>query len=138
MTNRAANEVPNQRLWAGGLLVAFGVVVAANYVVAVVRGMETSSLDLAFAVLLLVATGGAARGLRAGWKWAWLGGLAISLGGLFFVAPVVGTILLGGGTEPVGTGWDIVYFPLMTVLLVTVIVILVRGGGRTGRTAGDG
>ena len=44
--------------------------------------------------------------------------------GLFFVLPVTGTILLGGSIEPVGTGWDIVFFPLTTTVLVALVAAL--------------
>lgn len=133
MTTSAPHDISRSRTWASGLLLAYGVVFAANWVVAVVRGTSAGPIDLAFSALVLVVTVGAAWGLRRGAKWAWLTAVAVSLGALFFIAPVVGTILLGGGTEPVGTGWDVVYFPLMTGLLISIVVLLARDRGRAGR-----
>ena len=121
---------------AGGLLVTFSIVVAANWVLAVVRGVGTGPLDVAFVAAVVLVAGAAAWGLGRGRAWARPLAYAISLGALFFIAPVVGTILLGGGTDPVGTGWDVVYFPLMTVLLLAVLVLLVRS--RVGRGAERG
>jgi len=63
-------------------------------------------------------------GLMRRSRWAWWAALGLALSGLFFVLPVTGTILLGGPTDPVGTGWDVVFFPLTTVVLISLLVVL--------------
>jgi Na+-driven multidrug efflux pump len=69
-------------------------------------------------------TGLVARGLWRGTYWAWWSSLALAAAGLFFVLPLAGTILLGGPTEPVGTGWDVVFFPLTAAVLVALLIAL--------------
>lgn len=119
-------------LWASRLLVFFGVIVAVNGAVALVRGVTVGIADTAFAVVMLIVTVVGAQGLRRGARWAWFGTILLALGGLFFIAPVVGTIALGGGLDPVGTGWDFVYFPLMTVTLLSILLLLRAAGSPAG------
>jgi hypothetical protein len=45
---------------------------------------------------------------------------------LFFVAPLTGTMLLGGGVDPVGTGWDVVFFPMVTLIHLALLGLLAR------------
>ena len=124
MSTSDSTPPPGATLWASRLVMLFGVIVAVNWVAAVVLGLGATGTDLAFSLLLLVAVGISGRGLRKLERWAWFSTCALSVGGLFFVAPVTGTILLGGGTAPVGTGWDVVFFPLITVVLLAVIALL--------------
>lgn len=108
---------------AGWLVVGFGGLVAVNVAVAA-AGAGATGTDLSFAVLLLLVAAVTARSLRRGTRWAWWISLALACVGLFFVLPVTGTILLGGSMEPVGTGWDVVFFPLTTLVLVALLALL--------------
>jgi energy-coupling factor transporter transmembrane protein EcfT len=108
---------------AGWLLVVFAVLVLANTAVSASRSGATGA-DWSFAVLLVVVAGAAARSLWLGVRWAWWTSFALAFVGLFFVLPVTGTILLGTSMEPVGTGWDVVFFPLTTAVLVALLVAL--------------
>lgn len=119
-------------LWASRLLVFFGATVALNEVIALVRGAAAGMVDSVFAVSLLIVTGVGSLGLRRGARWAWYTTIVLALGGLFLIAPVLGTILLGGGLAPVGTGWDVVYFPLMTVTLLAILLLLRAAGSPAG------
>ncbi len=135
MTSRARHGLPPSLTWSGALLVAFACVVGTNEVVGLLRGVTPGPVNVAFALALLALTAAVASGLRRRRRWAWLLALSIAVVGLFLVAPVLATILLGGGLEPVGTGWDVVYFPLIGGLLLTVLALLrsaraeVRAGG---------
>lgn len=108
---------------ASWLLVAFAGLVLANTGVSAVRGDATGA-DWSFALLLVVVAAVTARSLWLGSGWAWWVSIALAFVGLFFVLPVTGTILLGGSLEPVGTGWDIVFFPLTTAVLVALLAAL--------------
>ena len=108
---------------AAWLLVAFAGLILANTGVSAVRA-EATGADWSFAVLLVVVAAVAARSLWVGFRWAWWLALGLAAVGLFFVLPVTGTILLGGSIEPVGTGWDIVFFPLTTTVLVALVAAL--------------
>lgn len=108
---------------AGWLLIVFAALVLANTAVAALTSSATGA-DWSFTLLLVVVAGAAARSLWSGLRWAWWIALALAFVGLFFMLPVTGTILLGGSTEPVGTGWDIVFFPLSTVVLVALVSAL--------------
>ncbi|HSH74654.1 MAG TPA: hypothetical protein VLA09_03030 [Longimicrobiales bacterium] len=120
---------------ASWLVFAFGFLMIANGTVAIVRGGATAG-DLVVAVLLLGAAALAGAGLRRSARWAWWAALALAALGLFFVLPVAGTILLGGSLEPVGTGWDVVFFPLTAVVLVALLTVLWMLHKRAA--AGDG
>lgn len=139
MPTSAEPERSPARIWTARLVVLFGLLVAANEAVAWARGREGAVTDVAFAVLLVAATVLMARGLRSAARWAWPAVLALAAVGLFFLAPITGTMLLGGGLDPVGTGWDVVFFPLATVVLLTILVLLRSiarraGGGRRPRS----
>jgi hypothetical protein len=108
---------------AGWLLIAWGGLVVANTAVSALTSGATGA-DWSFALLLVLVAAASARSLRHGLRWAWRTSLALALVGLFFLLPVTGTILLGGPTEPVGTGWDIVFFPLSTGVLASLLVAL--------------
>jgi hypothetical protein len=105
------------------LVLSFGTLVAANAALTAVRGSATVG-DLATGGALLVLAVLIAQGLRRGARWAWWASLALAGAGLFFVLPLAGTILLGGPTEPVGTGWDMVFFPLTAAILVALVIAL--------------
>jgi hypothetical protein len=105
------------------LLIVFAGLVFANTGVSALRAGATGA-DWSFALLLVMVAAVAARNLWVGMRWAWWLALGLAATGLFFVLPVTGTILFGGSTEPVGTGWDIVFFPLTTTVLVALIVAL--------------
>lgn len=108
---------------AGWLLIVFAGLVLANTGVSALRAAATGA-DWSFALLLVVVAAVAARSLWVGMRWAWWVALGLAAVGLFFVLPVTGTILFGGSTEPVGTGWDIVFFPLTTIVLATLVASL--------------
>ena len=122
--------------WAARLLVTFGALTVAHWFVASAHLIGQSVADLGFALLLGGLTVVVARGLLGGARWARWGAFALAGTGIFFVAPVAATILLGGGAEPIGTGWDVVYFPLALLLLTAVIAVLLapsRGGASPTR-----
>ena len=118
---------------AGGLVFAFWGLLAANTWVAALRVGVTGS-DVSFVLLVLAAAIAIVLGLIRRSPWAWWSALGLAVVGLFFVLPVVGTILLGGPSDPVGTGWDVVFFPLTTAVLIGLVVALwrLRGVGRSG------
>lgn len=118
------DAVPRSIVWASRLVVAFGVLTMVHWLVASFNRIGATAADLGFTVLLLVATAVCGHGMRRHARWAWFGALALAIGGLFFVAPIAGTILLGGSTEPIGTGWDVVFFPLVALILVVLIAML--------------
>jgi len=124
MGSRQATDAPRSVTWASRLVLLFGVVVVANWVVAVVRDVGVTGTDLSFAVLLLMVTGVLGYGLKRLARWAWFVSFILAVLGLFLVAPVVGTIVLGGGLEPIGTSWDVVFFPLVMVILIALLVVL--------------
>ncbi len=108
---------------AAWLLIVFAGLVLANTGVSTVRAVATGA-DWSFTLLLVVVVAVAARSLWIGMRWAWWLALGLAAAGLFFVLPVTVTILLGGSTEPVGTGWDIMFFPLTTAVLAALIAAL--------------
>ncbi|MEQ1854980.1 MAG: hypothetical protein ABL963_00840 [Longimicrobiales bacterium] len=108
---------------ASWLLVTFAGLVLAFTGVSALRSAATGA-DWSFAVLVVVVAATTARRLWLGTRWAWWLALAIALAGLFFVLPVTGAILLGGSTEPVGTGWDIALFPLTAAVLCALLATL--------------
>jgi hypothetical protein len=110
-------------LAAGLLLLAFALLVAINTAVSAVKGTATGG-DVSFVALLVVAAGVAGRSLHLGARWAWWISLALAAVGLFFLLPVTGTMLLGGSLEPVGTGWDAIFFPLATADLIALAALL--------------
>jgi hypothetical protein len=98
---------------------------AANTWVAAGR-VGVTGADVSFVALVLAAAITIVIGLIRRSPWAWWGALALAAVGLFFVLPVAGTILLGGPSDPVGTGWDVVFFPLTTAVLVALLGALWR------------
>ena len=127
---------PQAVAWASHLVVSFGVIMLVHFFVVSYTMAGVSAADFSFAVLLLVAAAVCGRGMRRRARWAWFGALALALGGLFFVAPIVMTILLGGGPDPVGTGWDVVFFPLVAAILVALLAML-RPAWRAMGTGAD-
>lgn len=119
----AATSVHTPGRSAPWLVLSFGTLVAANAALAAVRSSATAG-DLATGGALLALAALIARGLWRGARWAWWASLVLAAVGLFFVLPLVGTILLGGPAEPVGTGWDIVFFPLSAAVLTALVIAL--------------
>lgn len=111
------------RRLACGMVLGFWALLAANTWVAALRVGVTGS-DVSFVLLVLVAAVAIVLGLIRRSRWAWWSALALGAAGLFFVLPVAGTILLGGPADPVGTGWDVVFFPLTAAVLVVLLVAL--------------
>jgi hypothetical protein len=133
MTNVVRVDAPRAVVWSARLVEAFGVLMTLNWVVAaVVGGAGATRADLMFAAALLGATIWCGARLRARGRSGWIGAIVIAFGGLFFVAPVVGTIVLGGGASPVGTGWDVVFFPLSALVLLALLVVLHRARSDMG------
>jgi len=122
--------------WSAWLMLSFGALFGANAVMTAVRGVGTV-IDVAFAALLLTVAAWIAVGLGQEARWAKWAALALGGVGLFFVLPVAGTILLGGALDPVGTGWDVVYFPLTAIVLVALLTVLSfsRSAADDGRTS---
>jgi hypothetical protein len=113
------------RRWAGGLvLVSWGLLATNTWVAAVQIGITGS--DLSFVLLVLAAALAIVIGFIRRSPWAWWGALALAGVGLFFVLPVTAALLLGGARPPVGTGWDVVFFPATTGVLVGLLVVLWR------------
>lgn len=105
------------------LALALGTLAAASGALAAARdGPRTS--ELWFGIGVLVGAALVARGLSRGARWAWWLAFAGTLVGLFFVLPITGAVLFGGSLEPVGTGWDLVLFPLGAALLVALLLAL--------------
>jgi len=113
------------RRLAVGMVLLFWALVAANTWVAALRIGITGS-DVSFVMLLLVAALAIGLGLIRRSPLAWWCALGLALVGLFFVLPVVGTILLGGPANPVDTGWDVVLFPAMTAVSLVLVWALWR------------
>ena len=124
-------------LAAGVLLMTFAALVAINTAVTAAAGGATGA-DASFVALLVIVAAVAGRSLYRGARWAWWISLALALVGLFFVAPVTGTMLLGATLEPVGTGWDVVFFPLITVDLLALVAVLWRLRVRANSTLTQG
>ena len=118
----AERTARNTRL-AGGLVLVFWGLLAANTWVAAVR-MGVTGSDVSFVALVLAMAVAIALGLIRRARWAWWAAAALGATGLFFVLPVAGTIVLGGPTNPVGTGWDVVFFPLTAAVLVALMLVL--------------
>jgi len=125
---------PSARL-ASWLVVAFGALFALHSVIG--RGQAVTGSGLSFAAVVLLTTSLCGYGLRRRSLWAWWASLLLAGLGLFFVLPVVGAILLGTTTEPVGTGWDVIFFPLTTAILIALLALLVMARRQAG-TAGQG
>lgn len=106
---------------AGWLLMVFAALVLANTAISALTSGATGA-DWSFAVLLAMVAGASARSLWLGAAWAKWTAFALAFVGLFFVLPVTATIVLGGSTDPVGTGWDVVFFPLTTGVLIALLV----------------
>ena len=113
------------RQLACGLVLIFWGLLAMNTWIAAVRVGVTGS-DVSFVLLVLAAAIAIVIGLIRRSPWAWWGALALAVVALFFVLPVTGTQLLGGPSDPVGTGWDVVFFPVTTGVLVALLVLLWR------------
>jgi len=108
---------------AGGLVFVFWGLLATNTWVAA-SPLGVTGSDVSFVLLVLAAAIAMVLGLIRRSPWAWWATLGLAAVGLFFVVPVAGTILLGGSSEPVGTGWDVVFFPLTAAVLVALAVTL--------------
>jgi hypothetical protein len=119
----STERVARRRRLAVGLVIAFWGLIAANTWVAAVRVGVTGS-DLSFVALVLVAAVAIALGLVRRARWAWWAAVALAATGLFFVLPVAGTIVLGGPSDPVGTGWDVVFFPVTAAVLAALMIVL--------------
>lgn len=135
MTTQEPDELPLRIVWAGRLLKLFGLLVLAHFYVASFNQVGATLPDLAFALLLLVVAVVSQQGLRHRARWAWIVAFLLAVGSLFFAAPITGTILLGGGTEPIGTGWDLFFFPCLTVMMLALLALLARTWKETGREA---
>jgi hypothetical protein len=135
MTTKEPDELPPPIVWAGRILKLFGLVVLAHFYVASFNQVGATLTDLGVALLILVVAVVSQQGLRHRARWAWTVALLLALGSLFFAAPVTGTIVLGGGTEPIGTGWDLFFFPGVTVMMLTLLALLARTWRETGREA---
>jgi len=125
---RAGRNVPHDlptdaRMFAGWLLVAVGGMVLANTGISSAAPGVTGA-DWSFALLVVVASVVIARSLWAGARWAWWTSAAYGAVGLFAVLPLTGAIAFGPSTEPVGTGWDVVLFPLITAIMVALLAAL--------------
>lgn len=107
--------------WTARLVVGFGGAVMLHWFVASYNQIGATLVDLAFAVALMAFALACRRALLGGDRRAMPAVLFIAVAGLFFVAPVVGTMLLGGGTEPIGTGWDSVFFPVVALLSLGMV-----------------
>jgi len=121
---------------AGGLVFGFWGLLATNTWVAASPVGVTGS-DVSFVLLVLAAAIAMVLGLIRRSSWAWWATLALAAFGLLFVLPITGTILLGGPSDPVGTGWDVVFFPLTTAVLIALVVALFklrRADGSAGGT----
>lgn len=114
-----------ERRWASGLILVFWGLLAANTWIAAVR-VGITGADVSFVLLVLAAALAIVIGLVRRSPWAWWGALVLAGVGLFFVLPVTGTLLLGGPRDPVGTGWDVVFFPVTTAVLTGLLVVLWR------------
>jgi hypothetical protein len=120
----AAGQSRARRLASGLLLIFWGLLAMNTWIAAVQVGITGS--DISFVLLVLAATIAIVIGLIRRSPWAWWGALALAAMALFFVLPVTGTLLLGGPREPVGTGWDVVFFPVTTGILIALLVLLWR------------
>lgn len=134
----APEVLPRRIVWASRILWSFGLLVLAHFFVASFNQVGATLVDLGFAVLILVVAGVSARGLRRRARWGWFGALALAVPTLFFVAPVTGTILLGGGAQPIGTGWDVFFFPAAAVLMLALLALLSSVWSETGPRPQDG
>jgi hypothetical protein len=108
---------------AGWLLIVFGGLVLAHTAVSS-GGAGITGSDWSFALLVALSSFLIARSLWLEARWAWWASLGYGVVGLFFVLPVTLTILFGASTEPVGTGWDPLLFPLITAVMVTLLAAL--------------
>jgi drug/metabolite transporter (DMT)-like permease len=113
-------------VWASRLLLLFGLLVLVHFFVASVNRVGATLTDLGLALLVLVVAALGSRGLRRRARWAWVAALLMAVTTLFFVAPLTGTMLLGGGVDPVGTGWDVVFFPMVTLIHLALLGLLAR------------
>jgi hypothetical protein len=124
----AGQDVPSSganapAVFAGWMLLAVGGLMLANTAFASVGPGVTGS-DWSFTLLAAVASVVTARGLWVGARWAWWTAVAYAVAGLFFVLPVVIALLFGSWGEPVGTGWDVLFFPLITAVMIASLVAL--------------
>jgi hypothetical protein len=112
--------------FAGWMMLAIGALVLANTGVSSASPAVTGA-DWSFALTAAVISLVTARGLWDGARWAWWIAVPYGLAGLFFVLPVTASIAFGAAHEPVGTGWDVLLFPLITALMVALLVALWMG-----------
>jgi hypothetical protein len=111
------------RALAGWMLLALGWLVLANTAIAS-AGPEVTGSDWSFALLAALTATVTARGVWLGARWAWWLAAAYGAAGLFFVLPVTAAVLFGPSRDPVGTGWDIVLFPLITGVTFALLAAL--------------
>jgi hypothetical protein len=111
------------RVFAGWMILAVGGLVLAITATSS-AGPEVTGSDWSFTLLAALASVVAARGLWTDARWAWWAALAFSVVALFFVLPVTAALLFGPPGEPVGTGWDVVFFPLITAVMVASLAAL--------------
>jgi hypothetical protein len=111
------------RLLAGWMLLVVGGLLLVNTSLASV-GAGVSGSDWALVLLAVTASVIAARSLWRSAPGAWWMAAAYDAVGLFFVLPVMVAILFGASREPVGTGWDVVFFPAVTAALLAVSAAL--------------
>jgi hypothetical protein len=122
------------RLFAGWMILVEGGLVLAHTAVSSVGSGVTGS-DWSFALLVALTSVLTARGLWLGARWAWWVSVAFGATGLFFLLPVTAAVLFGASAEPIGTGWDILVFPLMTAVMLALVVAAWMA--REGRRRGD-
>ena len=133
MTQPPAPPVPRRIALASRLLWLFGLLVLVHFFVSSINRVGATLTDLAFALLIVIIAALSGRGLRRRARWAWVAALLLALGTLFFVAPVTATILLGGGAQPIGTGWDVVFFPASTGIHLALLGLLSQTWREMGR-----
>jgi hypothetical protein len=116
----SGQDVPRRentaRLLAGWLMLVVSGLLLANTVLAS-AGVGVSGSDWALALLAAVGSFVAARSLWTGARGGWWMAAAYDAIGIFFVLPVMIAILFGGSREPVGTGWDVIFFPAVAAAL---------------------
>jgi hypothetical protein len=113
------------------MVLAVGTLVLVNTGVSSASPAATGA-DWSFALTAAVISLITARGLWLGARWAWWVAASYGLAGLLFVLPVAAAIVFGASREPVGTGWDVLLFPLTTALTLALLVALWIGRPQRG------
>jgi hypothetical protein len=111
------------RALSGWLILSVGALILANTATSSVSPDVTGS-DWSFALLTALISVVTARGLWLAARWAWWTALGYGVVGLFFLMPVTAAVVFGPTTEPAGTGWDAVLFPVATVAMVALLAAL--------------